>query len=207
MNDNSAEAQRLVVYGAGGHGQVVAEAAAAAGWRVVGFVDDKAVPNPESAWPLLPPGSPQLDNAVFIVAVGDNLVRQQLADHLRQAHRPQCTVTHPTAYLSPSAHLGIGSFVGPKAVVHTQARIAAGSIINTSATVEHHCTVGEFAHIAPGATLAGNVTVGSMTLVGLNATILPGVRIGSRCTVGAGAVVTRDLPDGTTAIGNPAHEI
>jgi serine acetyltransferase len=35
-------------------------------------------------------------------------------------------------------------------------------------------------------------------------TILPFVRIGDGCLVGAGSVVTRDLPAGTVAFGNPA---
>ena len=40
--------------------------------------------------------------------------------------------------------------------------------------------------------------------IGAGATILPGVTIGKGALVGAGSVVTRDVPDGTTVIGNPA---
>ncbi len=35
----------------------------------------------------------------------------------------------------------------------------------------------------------------------------PGVTIGRDTVVGAGAVVTRDLPDGVLAVGNPARVI
>lgn len=41
--------------------------------------------------------------------------------------------------------------------------------------------------------------------IGANATILPGVVIGAGAMVGAGAVVTRDVPVGSTVIGNPAR--
>jgi acetyltransferase-like isoleucine patch superfamily enzyme len=41
--------------------------------------------------------------------------------------------------------------------------------------------------------------------VGAGAVILPGVRIGRRAVVGAGAVVTKDVPDGATVVGNPAR--
>lgn len=41
--------------------------------------------------------------------------------------------------------------------------------------------------------------------IGSNATILPGITIGERALVGAGAVVTKDVPDGATVVGNPAR--
>ena len=42
---------------------------------------------------------------------------------------------------------------------------------------------------------------------GGGALILPGVRIGSRTIIGAGSVVTRDIPDGVLAAGNPCRVI
>lgn len=39
--------------------------------------------------------------------------------------------------------------------------------------------------------------------IGANATILPGVRLGRGCVIGAGSVVTKDIPDGITVVGNP----
>lgn len=43
--------------------------------------------------------------------------------------------------------------------------------------------------------------------IGSNATILPGVTIGENAVVGAGAVVTKDVPDGVTVVGNPARPL
>src|SRR4051812_40320647 len=40
--------------------------------------------------------------------------------------------------------------------------------------------------------------------VGAGAVVLPGVTIGEKAMIGAGAVVTRDVPAGTTVVGNPA---
>lgn len=40
--------------------------------------------------------------------------------------------------------------------------------------------------------------------VGANATVLPGVKIGRGAMIGAGAVVTKDIPEYSVAIGNPA---
>lgn len=43
--------------------------------------------------------------------------------------------------------------------------------------------------------------------VGTGAIVLPGVTIGVGAMVGAGAVVTADVPDGTTVVGNPARTV
>jgi maltose O-acetyltransferase len=51
------------------------------------------------------------------------------------------------------------------------------------------------------------VEIGSDVWVGGGALILPGVRIGSRTVIGAGSVVTRDIPDGVFAAGNPCRVI
>lgn len=51
------------------------------------------------------------------------------------------------------------------------------------------------------------VTIGSDVWVGGGAVILPGVRIGSRAVIGAGSVVTRDVPEGVFAAGNPCRAI
>ncbi len=56
-------------------------------------------------------------------------------------------------------------------------------------------------------TLARPVTIGSDTWIGGNVTILPGVTIGSRCVIGAGSVVSRDIPDGSVAVGNPCRRL
>lgn len=53
--------------------------------------------------------------------------------------------------------------------------------------------------------VGGGITVGDHVWIGANATILPGVRIGSNTIIGAGSVVTRDIPDGVIAAGNPAR--
>jgi len=49
------------------------------------------------------------------------------------------------------------------------------------------------------------IVIGSDVWVGGGAIICPGVTIGSRTIIGAGSVVTRDLPDGVFAAGNPCR--
>src|SRR5690606_23868494 len=51
------------------------------------------------------------------------------------------------------------------------------------------------------------IAIGSDVWVGGGAIILPGVTIGSRAVIGAGSVVTRDIPEGVFAAGNPCRVI
>ena len=49
------------------------------------------------------------------------------------------------------------------------------------------------------------VTIGKNVWVGSGAIILPGVKIGDDSIVGAGSVVTKDIPNGVVAVGNPCR--
>jgi maltose O-acetyltransferase len=51
------------------------------------------------------------------------------------------------------------------------------------------------------------VRVGSDVWVGGGAILCPGVSVGSRSVIGAGSVVTRDVPEGVFAAGNPCRVI
>lgn len=51
------------------------------------------------------------------------------------------------------------------------------------------------------------ITIGSDVWIGGGAIVCPGVRIGSRSVIGAGSVVTREIPDGVFAAGNPCRVI
>jgi len=49
------------------------------------------------------------------------------------------------------------------------------------------------------------VRIGRNVWIGGGAIVLPGVSIGDDAIVGAGSVVTRDVPPGSTVVGNPAR--
>lgn len=51
------------------------------------------------------------------------------------------------------------------------------------------------------------IEIGDNCWLASNVTVIGGVRIGKGCVIGAGSVVTRDIPDNSLAVGNPARVI
>jgi maltose O-acetyltransferase len=58
---------------------------------------------------------------------------------------------------------------------------------------------------ASGLEFGRPIRIGRNVWIGGGAIILPGVTIGDDALIGAGSVVTRDVPAGATAFGNPAR--
>ncbi|MFO0837934.1 MAG: sugar O-acetyltransferase [Phycisphaerae bacterium] len=58
-----------------------------------------------------------------------------------------------------------------------------------------------------GPELASPITIGDNAWLGGGAILCPGVTIGTNTTIGAGSVVTKNIPPGVLAVGNPCRPI
>ena len=204
----------MVLFGAGGHAAVVADAAVSAGFVLAGVLADRR-PDGEGTPPfggvpwLGDPEDPDSSLADLLsrgarvhAAVGDPAIRRRwLADRLDVA----ATIVHPSAVVSPSATIGPGVFIGPGAVINARALVETGAIVNSAAVVEHDAWVGAFAHVAPAAVLLGGARVGPDSLVGASSVVLPEIEVGSGSTLAAGAVASTSIPAGVVARGVPAR--
>jgi acetyltransferase-like isoleucine patch superfamily enzyme len=62
-------------------------------------------------------------------------------------------------------------------------------------------------HLKGKTDLFGKVSIGNNCFVGTRTLIMYGVSIGDDCIIGAGSVVTKSVPSGMVAAGNPAKVI
>lgn len=73
--------------------------------------------------------------------------------------------------------------------------------------VGHDAFLAQNVEVIAGSCVAGFVTIEEGGFVGVNASIRNRVHIGKNTVIGMGAVVTNDVEDGVTVVGNPAHPL
>lgn len=171
------------------------------------------------AWHL--PGSPELSAEQLrsarllrdLNALGntDPDAAREIVRELTRADHATATVIAP-ASVEYGCHLrlGRGVFINMGVTVLSSAPVTIGA----RTLVGPNCqflTVGHPVDAVgmrnEGWEKAAPIEVGCDTWIGAGVIVLPGVRIGDRVTIGAGSLVTRDIPDDSVALGQPARVV
>lgn len=141
--------KRLVILGAGGHGQTVADVAEQTGlFSEIIFLDD----NSELASGKCSEYKNYIDdNTVMYPAFGNNEARLNWEEEFLNNEVKLAKIIHPTAYISPKAEVADGCVVFPNAIINTDTKIERACIINCGAIVDHGCVVEAGVHIGLGA--------------------------------------------------------
>ena len=195
----------VTLFGASGHGKVIIDILKYSSISIDAVIDD----NPKSEFIL---GIPVVKTSKFdfnsiknmIISIGNNKVRKIISSRLNVNY---LNAIHPTAIISKYSSFGEGTVVMAGVIINPNVIIGNHCIVNSGAIIEHDCCIGDYAHISPGVSLAGNVSVDEGAHIGIGACVIQGVKIGKWAIVGAGAVVLKDVPDYTTAVGNPVRII
>ena len=200
------QSQKFILYGAGEQGAVSAEVIESSGNELLYFIDLDISIKTKIGYDVFPPDNIKLsvEDCHYIISIGNNSIRKKISSEVDLKYGK---LIDPSSTISKRAIINEGSVVMPGVCVNTLAVIGKHCILNTNCSVDHDCEIDDFVHISPGATLGGRVKIGEGTQIGIGASILPGINIGKWCIIGAGAVVTKDMPDGVTAVGVPAKII
>ena len=143
--------KRLVILGAGGYGQTVADVASQLGiYDEIVFLDDnntdrRVIGKCEEY-------AEKISNETDIYpAFGNNISRIDWISKIINLDGNIPTIIHPTAYISPLATIEKGTVVLPNAIVNTNVIVESGCIINCGAIIDHGCIIEKGAHICLGA--------------------------------------------------------
>ena len=199
---------RICLFGAGGHGRVVAsQIKARLPQTDICFGDAQKPASSSVNGYRVEFETPQaVRDARLIVTIGDNAQRARLQQAAIEAGVPMTVfIADPDRYFTEPP--GAGSMILAGAIVNSDAQIGAGVIVNSGAIIEHDCAIGDFCHLAPGCVLAGDTVLGARVFVGAGARIVNQARIAARTVIGAGATVIRDITEPGIYAGTPARRI
>ena len=181
---------KLVIIGAGGHGQALADLAESLSeWSEIVFVDD-CYPSKTEALGFQIVGKvadifqTSLKRNSFIVAIGHNDVRMELIKEIKLRGLNLVSLIHNKSFVSKYAKIGVGVVVMAGAVISTNVKLADGCLINSNATVDHNCNLEPGAHLGVGVQLAGGVFIGA------KAWLQSGVSAGYHTNVKEGDIVS-----------------
>lgn len=141
--------KRLVILGSGGYGRTVKDVAEQLGYSTI-VLDDA-----DPAHPLSSFRSYINPTTSFIPAFGNNAFRREWINRIEESGGQLVTLIHPTAYVSPTATINLGTVILPHAIINTDVVINRGCIINLGAIVDHGCIIEEGVHVCLGATVKG----------------------------------------------------
>ncbi len=140
---------KLIILGAGGYGQTVADVAEQSeAYEEIHFLDDNS--NADNVIGKCEDFVKYKDCAIY-PAFGNNPLRFAWIEDLITAGFSVPTIIHKSAYISPKASLEVGCVVLPHAVINTNCNLGKGCIINCNATIDHGCIIEDGVHICLGA--------------------------------------------------------
>jgi len=204
----------ILIWGAGGHALVVADAVRCARkFTIAGFLDEMRPERSGEAWAgaTILGGLNVLSTFAgrgafaLVPGVGDTSARLRMIETASSSGFLLATVVHPAAVIASDVVLGAGTVALAGAIVNPSTTVGRAVILNTASSVDHDCVIEDAVHIAPGTHLGGRVRVGRGAWIGIGAIVRDGVTIGENAVVGAGAVVIQDVPAGDVVVGNPAR--
>ncbi len=201
--------KKIVIIGASGHGKVIADIAGLNGYEEILFLDDDTSKRSCGKYPVVGTSKDirqYKGNYDFIIAIGNNRIREKISDMLERENIKQTTLIHPSAVIDETVKIKEGTVIMANAVVNAEVQIGRSCIINTASSIDHECILEDYVHVSPGVHVAGTVTIGKSTWIGIGATVINNLSICANCNIRAGAVVVKNVLESGDYQGVPAKK-
>lgn len=196
---------KLLLYGAGGHGKVCADIARLNGYKEIVFYDDDINKKFCGAYNVIHNfDSINKNDYDIFISIGDNKTREMVA---KQLDTQLTTLIHPTSVIGENVLIEDGVVVMANVVINPSSIIRRGVIINTCASIDHDNVLGDFCHVSINSHLAGRVVIGKRVFVGMNATIINSIKICDDVILGASSTVLKNIEEKGTYAGTPVTRI
>lgn len=202
--------KKIVIIGASGHGKVVANIAKLNGYDEILFLDDDTSKKSCGRYPVAGTSKDirqYKGNYDFIIAIGNNRIREKISDMLERENIKQTTLIHPSAVIDETVKIKEGTVIMANAAINAEVQIGRSCIINTSSSIDHECILEDYVHVSPGVHVAGTVSIGKSTWIGIGATIINNLSICANCMIGAGSTVIKDIKEEGTYVGSPIRKV
>ncbi|MHA8098914.1 acetyltransferase [Aquirufa aurantiipilula] len=143
----------------------------------------------------------------FLLGVNKVANKQSVVQSLQLEKEKFVYLTHQTTSISSTTVLKDGVIVNCLTSIAANSTIHELVTINRNVSIGHNTEIGAYSTINPGVNIAGFVTIGERCTIGMGANIIDGIKIGENSIIGAGSLVTKDIPSGVVAYGNPCKII
>jgi len=210
---------KIIIFGAGQIGNMVASILLEQNHSILGFVDDQQNGSISSStkMPLLGPREylkSNVDYDAVCIGIGTIEARAAVSDWLEQNDIPTVSAIHLSAVISPEVTLGKNLIIGANSTLYVNPKIGNGCFIGPSVTVSHDTNVGEFCLLSVGSVIGARCDLNEKVFVGSAATIMPTgfgaqsrLSVGSCAVIGVGSTVISDVAAGVTVVGTPAKPL
>jgi sugar O-acyltransferase (sialic acid O-acetyltransferase NeuD family) len=206
--------KEIYIIGAGTYGEVMYELAELLDYKVEGFFDEDfsklntLCMGTKVIGKFSELNSNEIARKNFIVAIGNNKVREKIMNEISEMGGNTPTLIHPTAILSPSAEIGNGVYIQANTYIWTKVKINDYCIISPNVVIAHHSTIGKGCLVSAMSAVGASINLEARVFVGMGSTIMTGLNyIGEDSIIGAGAVVVKNVEKNSVYAGVPAKKL